>query len=135
LYGFENISANNGWAIAAVGATIVFLGLVVLSLAISQLHKLLHLIETRGKIFQRRKAPGAPVEEPAPRTPVHHMPEGVDLALIYRPLAEQLASPFQLARLYEAAQEMDLPHPHLSIKKLRDDGFLIAQGDGAFIWK
>jgi hypothetical protein len=135
LYGFENISANNGWAMAAVGATIVFLGLVVLSLTISQLYKLLYLIENRGRIFRRRKGPDGVAEKPAPRMPVHHMPAGADLALVYRPLAEQLEAPFQLARLYEVAQAVDLPHPHLSIQKLRDDGFLVARGDGAFIWK
>ena len=29
MFGFENITANNGWAMAVVGATIVFIGLVV----------------------------------------------------------------------------------------------------------
>ena len=47
MYGIDNITANNGWAMAAVGATIVFLGLVVLSFVISQIHKILELWEKR----------------------------------------------------------------------------------------
>jgi len=38
LYGIEAINANNGWAISAVGITIVFSGLVLLSFVIAQLH-------------------------------------------------------------------------------------------------
>jgi hypothetical protein len=135
LYGFDNISANNGWAMAVVGATIVFLGLVALSLAISQIHKLLHVWETRAIFFKQRKKPEPTVTEPAPPEHIPHMPAAEELALIYRPLAEQLEEPFQLDRLYERAREIDLPHPHLSIKSLRDGGILLPQGAGAFIWK
>lgn len=45
MIGIENITNNNGWAMAAVGASIVFLGLVVLSFVISQIHKILKLWE------------------------------------------------------------------------------------------
>jgi hypothetical protein len=40
LYGIEAIEAANGWAMAIAGALIVMAGLAILSLVISQLHKL-----------------------------------------------------------------------------------------------
>jgi hypothetical protein len=45
LYGLEAINTNNGWAISTVGITIVFSGLVMLSLVIAQLHRALALWE------------------------------------------------------------------------------------------
>ena len=51
MFGFDNITANNGWAMAAVGATIVFAGLVVLSFVISQIYKILELWEKRGEFL------------------------------------------------------------------------------------
>ena len=55
MIGIENITNNNGWAMAAVGATIVFSGLVVLSFVISQIHKLLKIWDDRGKLLERFK--------------------------------------------------------------------------------
>lgn len=137
MYGFENITANNGWAMAAVGATIVFLGLVVLSFVISQIHKILNFWEKRN----------APQERPAEALPIakvtspqitayksQHLPSLNDLISIYRPLVEQLKEPFEIPQLFEISNKMDLPHPHLSIKQLWDAEVLIAQGDGTFTW-
>lgn len=50
MYGLEAINANNGWAISVVGVTIVFSGLVMLSLVISQLHKVLAIWEDPSKL-------------------------------------------------------------------------------------
>lgn len=137
MYGFENISANNGWAMAVIGATIVFAGLVVLSFVISQIHKVLGLWDKRGLLKERPKKATArsqaqKIQEPAYK--VHHLPSVNDLISIYRPLAGQLEEPFELTQLFEIANKMDLAHPHLSIKQLWDAGVLVAQGDGSFIW-
>ena len=137
MFGFENISANNGWAMAVVGASIVFLGLVVLSFVISQVHKILKLWEQRDEYFNRKKKQ-AKIEEPktikAPVAVQRHLPTVKELTSIYRPLVEQLKQPFDLLQLFEISNKMDLPHPHLSIKSLQEAGILAAQGDGTFIW-
>jgi len=137
VYGFDNIAANNGWAMAAVGASIVFAGLVVLSFVISQIHKILELWEKRDVLEERRKE-----ESPTDKTqkiqgPVYkapHLPAVNDLISIYRPLVEQLKEPFELSQLFDISNKMDLAHPHLSIKQLWEAGVLIAQGDGTFTW-
>ena len=138
MFGFENITANNGWAMAVVGASIVFLGLVVLSIVISQVHKILKFWEQRDKILAQ-VSKQAQIEEPKTivKTPVskqHHLPSVPELASIYNPLVEQLKQPFNLIQLFDISNKMDLPHPHLSIKYLQEAGVLIPQGDGMFTW-
>jgi len=131
MFGIENITNNNGWAMAVVGATTVFLGLVVLSFAISQIHKILELWENRGK---KKVHPEKPIEDKGPAFQEKRLPTAPELCSIYRPLVEQLKEPFQLIQLFEKTKEMNLPHPHLSIKCLQEADVLVAQGDGTFIW-
>ena len=137
MFGFENITANNGWAMAVVGASIVFLGLAVLTFVISQVHRILKLWEQRDEFLKRYKKQ-AQIEEPetikAPVSIQRHLPSVKELTSIYRPLVEQLKQPFDLLQLFEISNKMDLPHPHLSIKYLREAGVLVPQGDGTFTW-
>ena len=122
---------------AAVGATIVFSGLVVLSFVISQIHKLLKLWDDRERLIERfrKTAPAAVVEKvDAPVYSERHLPSVEELADIYQPLVEQLEEPFKLSQLFEIANKNDLPHPHLSIQRLQDAGLLVARGDGTFTW-
>lgn len=137
MYGFDNIAANNGWAMAAVGASIVFAGLVVLSFVISQIHKILELWEKKDILKEpQQEAPPTDktqkIQGPLYKAP--HLPTVNDLISIYRPLAEQLKEPFELSQLFDISNKMDLAHPHLSIKQLWEAGVLIAQGDGTFTW-
>jgi hypothetical protein len=57
-----------------------------------------------------------------------------ELANTYRPLVEKLGEPFKLSQLSEIAYKTNLPHPHLSIQRLREADILVAQGDGTFTW-
>jgi len=138
LYSIDNITAANGWAMAAVGASIVFVGLVVLSFAIAQIHKILQFWEERGTHWARfrKQTPSAETQEPdAPVYKEQHLPEVSELADTYGPLVEALEEPFDLAQVFVIAKENDLPHPYLSINRLREAGRLVAQEDGTFTWK
>ena len=137
MYGFDNITANNGWAIAVIGASIVFAGLVVLSFVISQIHKILELWNKRGIRQEGQKeasaaTPAQKIQDTGYKA--QHLPSLNDLISIYRPLVQQLNEPFELPQLFEISNKMNLAHPHLSIKKLWDADVLLAQGDGTFIW-
>jgi hypothetical protein len=118
---------------ALAGAMIVFSGLIILSLAIAQLHKLLNLLE-------KKDVRAGVLPEPDDAIPAEIVKPGgplTDLAALaetYRPLTAELDETFALADLYEQALRNDLPHPHLSIKTLREGRFLVAQGDGLFAW-
>jgi len=133
MFGIENITANNGWAMAVVGATTVFIGLVALSIVISQIHKILEVWENRNK-QEALPAQPPPPQEKERVFQEQRLPTARELCSIYRPLVEQLKEPFQLVQLHEKTKEMDLPHAHLSIKCLQDADILVAQGDGTFIW-
>ncbi len=137
MFGLENITNNNGWAIAAVGASIVFMGLVVLSFVISQIHRLLNLWEDRERVVSRfKKQPAAvrPQETTETEYTTQRLPSVVQLIEAYKPLVEKLDEPFNLSQLFEIANKNDMPHPHLSIQRLQDADVLVAQGDGTFIW-
>jgi hypothetical protein len=131
VYGLNAITAQNGWAMAFAGALIVFSGLVVLALAIAQLHKLLNLIE--------KKASGAADDLDAiiAETEAAAGPFGDVSVLsgVYGSLASELGETFQLSELFALAQAKDLPHPHFSIKTLREGLYLMPQGDGVFKWE
>ena len=134
MYGLENINANNGWAIAVLGAGIVFSGLAVLSLVISQIPRVLQFFENKGKPESVAVAEPKAQEKKKSVTTVKRLPEPKELVSIYRPLVEGLEEPFQLALLYEQAAKMNLPHTHISISRLREAGVLAFQGEGAFVW-
>jgi hypothetical protein len=138
LYSIDNITAANGWAMAAVGASIVFLGLVVLSFAIAQIHKILQFWEERTTRWGRAKEQAPSAEAPEPDVPAYkkqHLPEVSELVDTYGPLVEEMGDSFNLSQVFVIAKENDLPHPHLSINRLREAGILVAQEDGTFMWK
>lgn len=119
---------------AITGALIVFSGLAVLSLAISKLHNLLDLFEKKssnGDLAPVSEAPPAPGAAPAE-------PDGLDdleaLTTAYGPLVAALGTPFELAALYTAAVQQGKPHPHLSLRTLRQAGILSSAGGGKFNW-
>jgi len=137
VYGLSNITANNGWAMALVGATIVFLGLVVLSFVISQIHRILGLWDRREELLAGLRGKPRPAETPKIEGPVYkerRLPTVDELVSVYRPLVEQLKEPFDLMQLFEISNKMEIPHPNLSINRLREANILIAQGDGKFTW-
>jgi hypothetical protein len=122
---------------AAVGASIVFTGLVILSFVISQIHKVLALWEERDKYIARFKKTyqtRAAGKIEAPLYAQRQFPSVDELAEDYGPLSDQLKKPFTLSQLFEVAKQEDLPHPHLSIQRLQEAGILVAEKDGTFTW-
>ena len=136
MYGLQAISNANGWAMAFAGAAIVFAGLAVLSFIISQLHKLVRVWENFTQ-----EAPVPDACETAEPTTTHDIvvpaqwPADVrSEALLYEPLMAELGETVELAALYQACRRHDLPHPHITINRLRDAGYLVDAGDGRVNW-
>lgn len=131
MYGIEAINHHNGWAMAAAGALIVMFGLAVLSFVISQLHKIVALIEN----WSNKR--GQPIETQL-ETDTAQKRSLLDINALrkrYRPLTADLGEPFDLVRLYEIATDSGLPHVHLAIRSLREAGVLMPVGDGMFKWQ
>ena len=133
MYGLEAISAHNGWAMAIVGPLIVISGLTILAIIISQLHKLVALIEGKdqGDDSNEETASGS---QDALSVPDRLPDDIVETAKLYQPLIDQLEQPFELHRLYDFAGENNFPHPYLTINRLRDDAILQDEGEGLFSW-
>ena len=137
--GLENIALNNGWSQAFLGAGIVMTGLVILSIAISQIHKLVDFWENRS---QKPAAQEAAASTGAATTvngltldvPTQCPADISQTAALYKPLVDLIGTPFELKDLYRSAAQFDLPHPHITIKCLREAGILKSQGDGMFLW-
>lgn len=134
MTGLNAITAQNGWAMAITGAIIVMSGLAILSFIISQLHKVIAL-------FDRKSLEEPAAREIPPPTFAQRSAE-VDIlndlaaaSRIYQSLTEDGPEKFQLAKLYALCEKEQLPHPHLTIRALRDAGYLLPAEDGAFFWK
>lgn len=136
MQGLAAISAHNGWAMAAVGACIVISGLALLAFIISQLHRILGLFEKAEKAA----VPAAPeeVKAPAAETIVDIKDVLSDLktaARLHQSVCKELGETFQLAQLYKAIEAANLPHPHITVRELRDAGYLAMTEEGTFSWK
>lgn len=138
MFGFEAIEAHNGWAMALAGALIVMAGLTILSFVISQLHRIVDLFEYRRKNLEQTQndvQTGQGIDTTQVLKPRPFVEDINETATAYRPLVDQLGPSFQLSELYAVSNKQDLPHPHLTIKSLRENGILIPHGDGVFSWK
>jgi hypothetical protein len=134
LYGLEAISAQNGWSMAIAGALIVMAGLTVLSLVISQLHKIAAFLQkgVEKRSEKKQAAKTAPKVAVAPKPPAFDIDEA---QARLKPLVAELGESFELTNLYELANSGELPHVHLSIRSLREAGIIVPAGDGRFAWR
>jgi hypothetical protein len=133
MYGIEAINAHNGWAMALAGALIVMCGLSVLSFIISQLHKILALTETRKKSTAIDQPP---VPAPVPAATADHDLSNLEGSLTcYCDETACLGSAFTLQDLFKVFQACDFPHPHLTIRSLKEKGFLVPADQERFSWK
>jgi hypothetical protein len=135
LYGLEAIRASNGWAMAVAGALIVMLGLSVLSFVISQLHKVLALLEKRSQpAVEKTDLKPTAIDQPDydPERPFLNLVEAVKH---YRNATQDLGESFELKDLYTIFYHSGFPHPHLTIRSLRENGYLVPGGEGYYSWK
>lgn len=135
MYGLEAINAHNGWAMAVTGAVIVMIGLSVLSFIISQLHRILDIMDNRNarKSIKVNTQSPADVSASLPALPpLSNLSETMNH---FKPLTQEVGDIFDLATLYQIFIHHDDPHPHLTIRSLREQGYLVSTGEGLFSWK
>lgn len=133
MYGLEAISAYDGWSMAIAGPLIVMSGLAILAFLISQLHRVVAILEQREA--QQKEAEALEPEDELELVVPDRLPSDInETAAIYQPLIDQLEQPFQLKELYGMAQKHNFPHPHLTMTSFREAGILVNVGDGMFTW-
>ena len=139
MYGLEAINASNGWAISVVGVTIVFTGLVMLSLVIAQLHKVLALWENPSKIkaFFKAKQPKEQPEKLQEKQISDHAiftENQQEVAKQFALLVRTMEDHFSLPRLLHLAQISDLKDPCSNLNKLLKTKIIVPDGSGFFTW-
>jgi hypothetical protein len=135
LYGLEAIQAYNGWAMAITGAVIVMIGLSILSFIISQLHRIVNLVDGRTNRKLKKKTDKVPALIPESKLQLPPLSDLSETMKRFQPLTQELGTPFDLTALFQVFVQQDDPHPHLTIRSLREQGFLIPDGNGLFTWK
>ena len=134
MYGLEAISANNGWAMAIIGPLIVMSGLIILSIIISQLHKLVAIFDKKDKQTTEPPSKSKVKSKDEISVPKILPNDILETAKIYQMLIDKLEQPFELRDLYQVAEQNNFPHPILTVSRLRDAGILISEDEGLFIW-
>jgi hypothetical protein len=129
---FQNITVNNGWAMAITGAIIVMTGLSVLATIISQLHRIIAFLDRRKNSGTRQDI--APPPQKA-KAEVDILNDPAAAARIFSPLTAAIGDSFELRQLYEIFRQERIAHPHLTIRTLRDCGFLLKSERGLYYWK
>jgi hypothetical protein len=138
--GLSGINAASGWLIAALGISIVFLGLASMAFIISLLPHLIGRLtgQTPKSIVITLKNLFYPVQKPpAPATPAaeERLEEGVldDAEESLRLLTAHLGEPFKLPRLLMLAEHR-LAKPHSTICRLILKDKIVREPDGLFRW-
>ena len=135
MYGIDAINAANGWAIAVAGALIVMSGLAVLSFVISQLHKVIEFVESRKQKDSVDTSAAVSVAEERDFNLEHPLTDLEKTAQHYRRITQELGDRFELKDLYSIFHTRSFPHPHITIRSLKDSGYLVPIGDSHFKWK
>ncbi len=134
MYGLEAISANNGWAMAITGPLIVMSGLIILSIIISQLHKLVAIFDKKPEQTTEPQVKSKIKSKDVISVPKILPNDILETAKIYQGLIDKLEQPFVLRDLYQIAEKNNFPHPILTVSRLRGSGILISDGEGLFTW-
>ena len=136
MYGFNAISAYNGWSIAVVGISIVFSGLVFLSVMISNLHKLLSVWQNRSNLLEFFK------DMQCFRQVPEASPEYADLSYDFKAASGQFRllvdsigqESFSLPKLLDMAEKRGVAKPHSTINDLLQHQIVIPDGNGFYGW-
>lgn len=137
LFSFQRIAAENGWSMAALGILIDMTCLALLALIISRVPKVVALLDRASTLFQIEKGPDDHKPETGEDAPAYDdfSREGLlKIGGIYKECATDIGETFPLSALYDVSQKKGLPHPHLTIKSMREAGLLLPEGDGKFTW-
>lgn len=138
MHGLEAIAAYNGWAQALTGATIVMIGLAILATVISLLPKIVALFEEEKITVSTTPSPEKSIKDRGLSVNIHDFNPLQDIrktAKIYTDIIESLGESFLMSDLYKMFKEKNIPHPHLTIKTLREANLISPIGEGKFILK
>ena len=102
MFGFEAIIAHNGWGISVIGISVVFVSLILLSFAVSRIHKIIELWDKR----HRFKKPRQKKEQKEATLPDLTVSQDVRRASRqFKLLIEWIGEPFPLPKLLDLSEK------------------------------
>jgi len=111
---------------------------LMVTLALALLAYLFFQRQKIADLFKPKKhnvdAPPRPVARAVARANISLLTDLTGAALQCRHIAGEIGSGFKLAELYRLLKNSDWPHPHLTIRSMREDGLLVPSGEGLFGW-
>lgn len=134
MTGLEAIAANNGWNMAGIGVVIVLAALSGLALIISQLHKVLVIIEKRDEYIEKLRrllginkgvvcAPGIKDTDN-----LNESARQFDL------LIQSRGEPFSLPKLIELAGRIGIDSPYSTVNRLILAKLIVPDAKGFYRW-
>jgi len=134
LYGLNAIATYNGWVISALGISIVFTGLIFLSFAVQQLHKILKIWDARKLYIQKLSG----IKKNYVKEEIDEVETSIDMDEAERNarlLTKVIGGePFSLPKLIYMAKKRGLKSPYSTIDRLLKAEAIVADGNGYFIW-
>lgn len=142
MTGIDAILHHNGFAMAAVGITIVFTALVALSLVISQLHKVLVMWEDRQRYAAKFRKLFSIAKPSAARSPgadeqaleIQYYGNINESARQFQILIQAMGEPFSLPALIRIAESYGIAHPYSTVSHLIVRSLIVPDGKGFFLW-
>ena len=137
--GLAAITAANGWLIAFLGISVVFVGLASLSLILSGFSRVIawHHTQSPQPVVPRLKGLFRRRGKMAFLSPGETLNEGEieEVEATLQALAASLDTPFKLPELLELAEGYGLPRPYSHINHLILIGRVVGGADGLFRWE
>ena len=131
MFGFEAIIAHDGLGISVIGISVVFVSLILLAFAVSQIHKIIALWDKRHRFKkprQKKDQKAAPVQDPT-------VPQDIQRASRqFKLLIEWIGEPFPLPKLLYLSEKCGLYRPHSTINELLKCELIIPDENGYYVW-
>jgi len=134
LKGFEAIAFYNGWNISATGVLIVFTALCTLSFIISQLHKILIIIENKDKYIKKAKKLFSRPKKTGLRHKIRASRNLNESARQFHLLIQSMKDPFSLPKLIMLAKKVDIARPYSTVNELLATKLIVPDGKGYYFW-
>jgi len=132
--GLEAIAANNGWNMARIGIFIVFTALVTLSLIISQLHKVLTLLEKRNEFIEKLTGPFKKNKKDSGAPEARQADDLNEIARQFDLLIKSKGEPFSLPKLIDLAGRIGIGSPYSTVNRLILAKLIVPDAKGFYRW-
>jgi Na+-transporting methylmalonyl-CoA/oxaloacetate decarboxylase gamma subunit len=142
MYGWQAITAANGWSITLAGVAIVFTGLLILAVVMANMERILNFWDRKGELLypgkRESKSIAGPLRESMQEQSkpsavetgaIHLSQEQQQVADAFQLITRRMGEPFSLLQLLEKATQHGISNPHHQLDTFLQLN-LIVEGEG-----